>query len=244
MGPIEYKALMADFKTHVTASSLIGVGYGAVAHFGCHLPLPSCVLAGTLCGLSGMLPDIDSGTGRPFRESMALAAAVVPMMLLDRLQAMGLGQESIVLVGGLVYFLIRFGLAALLKRFTVHRGMVHSIPAAFIAAELAFLLASGSVELRLFKAGGVLLGFIVHLALDEMYSVQWQRGRVQVKRSLGTALKVFGHGVWPNVSIYLKLAVLTFVAMKEPGWMSRVYQENMQHQVEQVAREAQQKIFR
>ena len=53
------------------------------------VPWPTCVLAGGLCGVSGMLPDIDSDSGRPLHESMAFAAAVVPMMLLHRLPALG-----------------------------------------------------------------------------------------------------------------------------------------------------------
>ena len=56
---------MADFKTHIPASSLLGLGYGGAA-FACYgVPWPSRVLAAGLCSLSGMLPDIDSGPGRP-----------------------------------------------------------------------------------------------------------------------------------------------------------------------------------
>ncbi len=128
------------------------------------LPPASCVLAGALCGVSGMLPDIDSGPGRPLRESLAFAAAVVPMMLVDRLEQLGLSQESIVLAGGAIYLLVRFGLGAFLRRYTVHRGMFHSVPAAIIFGELAFLLASGELDLRIYKAGGVVAGYLAHAA--------------------------------------------------------------------------------
>ncbi|MEA1949803.1 MAG: metal-dependent hydrolase, partial [Planctomycetota bacterium] len=64
---------MAGFRTHITVSSLAGVGYGAGAHLLFDMPVPTCLLAGGLCGVAGMLPDIDSDSGRPLRECHALA---------------------------------------------------------------------------------------------------------------------------------------------------------------------------
>ena len=54
---------MAGFKTHITTSSVLGVAYGATARCLYDVPLPTCLLAGGLCGVSGMLPDLDSGPG-------------------------------------------------------------------------------------------------------------------------------------------------------------------------------------
>jgi hypothetical protein len=208
---------MAGFKTHITVSSVLGVGYGGAAFFAYGAPWPTCVLAGGLCGVSGMLPDIDSDSGTPLRESVAFAAAVVPMMLLYRFQQMNMSHEMIVLAGAAVYLLIRFGLAALLKRYTVHRGMFHSIPAAIVFGELAFLLASGDdVRLRIYKAGAVVIGFLSHLLLDEIYSFQFRHGRLRLKSSFGTALKLFSRDHWANFSAYAKLLILTAVIFFEP----------------------------
>src|SRR5271156_5506914 len=117
---------MAGFKTHITTSTLLGIGGGAAAFAFYHVPVPACALAAGLCGVSGMLPDLDSGPGRPLRESTAFAAAVVPMMLIDRFKALGLAPESIVLAGAAIYLAIRFGVGWLLRHTTVHRGMFHS----------------------------------------------------------------------------------------------------------------------
>lgn len=207
---------MAGFKTHITASSLMGVGYGAAAYMMYDVPWPTCLLAGGLCGVAGMLPDIDSDSGTPLRESMAFAAAIVPMMLLHRFQQWGLSNESIILAGACVYLLIRFGGAAMLRRYTVHRGMFHSLPAALVFGEIAFLLASGDELLRAYKAGGVVLGYVTHLMLDELYSIEWYHGRLRLKKSFGTAMKLFGRGWWSNISVYAKLAVFTAVILWEP----------------------------
>ncbi len=225
---------MANFKTHLTFSTLVGTGYGVTAYMMFDMPLPTCILAGGLCSVSGMLPDIDSDSGVPLRESLAFGAAVVPMMLVDRLQQLGLSTESIVLAGAATYLFIRFIFARLVKMHTVHRGMFHSIPAAVIFGEVAFLLASGDVNMRLYKAAAVFIGYVSHLMLDEIYSIEWARGRLRLKRSFGTALKVWGRKWWPNLAVFAKLAILSYVALKEPGWMDQ-YQRHVRPHVEQAA---------
>ncbi len=235
---------MAGFKTHIAVSGLVGLGYGAGAYALYGVPLPSCILAGGMCGVAGMLPDLDSGEGRPLRESLSFAAAVVSTMLVDRFQQFGLAMESIVLAAVVVYLFVRFGLAELLKRYTVHRGMFHSLPAAVIFGEIAFLLSSGETALRCYKAGAVVLGYLTHLLLDELFSVHYVRGRMAFKRSFGTALKLFSTKKWwPNVSAYAKLALFTFLVLKEPGWMERVYQERLQPTTDQFAADLEEFLF-
>ncbi|HEY2760921.1 MAG TPA: metal-dependent hydrolase [Pirellulales bacterium] len=214
---------MAGFKTHITTSTILGIGYGAGAFGYYHLPATTCVLAGGLCGVSGMLPDLDSGPGRPLRESMAFAAAVVPMAMVDRFRAMGLDLESIVLLGGAIYLLIRFGMAALMRHYSVHRGMFHSLPAAAIAAEVVFLVfEKDQTMLRYFVAGAVLLGFMSHLILDEIWSIEFRRGLPHLKSSFGTAMKFWGPAMGPNILTYALLAAITFFAVNDPTWMSKV----------------------
>ena len=229
---------MANFKTHIGFSTLLGVGYGGAAYAMFEVPASTCVLAGGLCSVSGMLPDVDSNAGVPLRESMAFAAAVVPMMLVDRLQHLGWTTESIVLTGAFVYLLIRFVVADCLRKYTVHRGMFHSLPAAVIVGELAFLLASGDVELRIYKAGAVALGYLSHLLLDELSAIHFKRGRLRLKRSFGTAMKLFGRKWWPNLSTYAKLAILTYVVLREPGWMQQHYRETIKPTIHNAAGQA------
>lgn len=222
---------MANFKQHLTVSTSFGIAYGSAAHLIYNVPLPTAVMAGGLCSVSGMLPDIDSGSSKPLRESLAFAAAVVPLMLFDRLYRFDLSAELMVLCGAGMYLLVRFGLARFLKYYTVHRGMFHSLPAAIIMGEIAFLLASGDdVGLRAYKAGGVVLGYISHLVMDEIYAVQWKRGGVRLKKSFGTALKMYSPSSWwANISAYTKVCLLTYVVVCEPGWMQEYRVERAEH---------------
>lgn len=204
---------MAGFRTHITTSTVLGVGYGGTACMLYDVPLSTSCLAGGLCAVAGMLPDIDSDSGVPLRETLAFTAAVVPMLLLPRFAQLGLDHDSMAVVTMMLYLLIRFPVARLIKRTTVHRGMFHSLPACLIFAELTFLLCSGNdVATRLFKAGGLTLGFMSHLVLDEIWAVNFRYGMPRLKSSFGTAIKLWGTKPGPNLFTWGCVAVLTFLS--------------------------------
>jgi hypothetical protein len=171
-----------------------------------------------------MLPDLDSDSGVPVREVTALTAALVPALMIPRFEQLGLDREHLVLTTAVVYLAVRFGLGGLFKGYTVHRGMWHSLPAAAIAGLVTFLLVSGTdMPIRLFKSGAVVLGFLSHLVLDELFSVQVRRGRLRIKHSLGTALKLWTtHSLWANVSTYGKLAALVALVFGDPYLMKQL----------------------
>ena len=143
---------MAGFQTHMAVSTVTGIGYG-VWGFHCGAPIETCILAGSLCSVSGMLPDLDSDSGRPVQEMSSFAAAVIPLLMLERFRDLGWSNETMALVGAGIYAAIRFGAAAIFKRYTVHRGMWHSLPACVTCGLLAFVIVSGpDIAIRLFNA--------------------------------------------------------------------------------------------
>jgi len=224
---------MANFHTHIGVSSALGVAYGSVGHLVYGVDVPPAVLAAGLCGVAGMLPDLDSDHGVPLRESMAFLAAVVPMLMLDRFRQLQMSQETIVLTAGFLYFFVRFWLTTFVRRYTVHRGMWHSIPAAAIAGLATYLLcADPEMRIRLFKTGAVVTGFLSHLILDEIWSIEV--GRLRVKKSFGTAFKFFGRSPWGNLSVYGKLVALSVFAFYDPpvDSLSPRYLQPIQHAVE------------
>jgi hypothetical protein len=214
--------VMAGFQTHIATSTLTGVGYG-VWGYQCGARLETCVLAGALCSVSGMLPDLDSDSGRPVQEMSAFAAAIVPMLMLERFVQLGWSNEMMALTGAAIYAIVRFGVAELFKRYTVHRGMWHSLPACLACGLLAFLVVAGpDLAIRLYKAGAVSLGFLTHLVLDEIWSFQLRSGKLNVKRSFGTALKIFGKSRGANLVMSGLLAVLALLAVGDPMLMHQL----------------------
>jgi len=213
--------IMADFKTHISVSTVAGVLYG-MGGFQAGLPWESCLIGTALCSVSGMLPDLDSDSGIPLREAVAFSSAFVPMLMVDRLQRMGLSHEMMLLITVAVYFFLRFGIAEFFRRYTVHRGMWHSLPAAFSAALFAFVVCScENINLRLFKTIAIFVGFMSHILLDEIWSVEYRRGRYTFKHSFGTALKFWGQSRMANTVSYGLLAALCFLAYTDEGMMSR-----------------------
>lgn len=220
------KCKMANFQTHITTSSVLGVAYGVVGVV-LGVPITSAVIGGGLCSLAGMLPDLDSGSGIPVRETTNLAAAIAPILLLDRFTTMGLGHEEMVVAAGGVYLLIRFVVARAFKNYTVHRGMWHSVPAAFIAAAIGFMLCScNSNYLQWYKAIAVFLGFMSHLVLDELNSLEVRRGRLRIKKSFGTAIKFWSRrSWWANVSTYGKLVLVLALASGDRMYFDELARE-------------------
>jgi len=213
---------MANFKTHISTSTMLGIGYGVGAYFLWDVEASHCIVAAGLCSLAGMLPDLDSDNGVPVRETLCFLAAIVPALMIERFHAMGLHQEQVVLACAAIYVGIRFGVGKIFRKYTVHRGMWHSIPAAAIAGLATFLVCMcPEFEVRLFKAWAVVLGFLSHLILDEIYAVDLNNRRVpRLKKSFGTALKFFGKSAWGNLTTYAKLAALVFIVMSDANIMA------------------------
>jgi hypothetical protein len=203
---------MAGFRTHITVSTVCGLGYGAAAVNPLGFPAETAFLAASVTAVGGMLPDLDSDSGVPVRELSGLAAAVIPLLLMPRLAAGGMSQEGVLATLVFLYLLIRYGLGFVLRRVSVHRGMFHSIPAMLIFGLLVYLEYHGEMRTRLLLAGGVMLGFLSHLVLDELYAVDFNGVRLRLNQFAGSALK-FASPSWVATCVcYGLLAGLGFLA--------------------------------
>ena len=219
--PLPCRAV-ADFKSHITGSSLVGIGYGYWGVTTQSMSIESGIVAGGLCAVSGMLPDLDSDSGIPLRETSMFIAAVMPMLMIDRFRDLGLSNEAMAVAAMLVYIAIRFVAVEFFKRYTVHRGMWHSLPAALSAGLIAYLVMPCQTEsARVYKSLAVVLGFTVHLTMDEIWSVDTSGG-LRLKKSFGTALKFFGDNAMANLSVYGKLALLSYLAWGDSGIAERI----------------------
>lgn len=211
---------MANFKTHISTSTVLGIGYGLAAWQFWDMSPQHCIVAGGLCSVAGMLPDLDSDSGVPVRETLSFVSVLVPMLMLSRFQALGMDAEQIVFASALVYVGIRFGIGTIFRRYTKHRGMWHSLPAAAIAGLATYLIClSPELHVRLLKSCAVVIGFLSHLILDEIYAVDLYGRKVRLKKSFGTALKLFGNSTWGNFTTYAKLIVLVLIVMGDESLM-------------------------
>ena len=209
---------LAAYREHISVSGIVGLAYGAIGTWGMGFSGDQGFLAAFLTWVAGMLPDIDSKSGKPIRELFSLLAILVPLGLMQHLVQLGGNRERVFLLAVVTYLMIRYGGASLLSRLAVHRGMFHSIPALIIAAELTFLgYSSDSSSVRAFMAGGVAIGFFSHLLLDEMYSVQWDGVKVRLAKSAGSALKLTGPRFFPNAFTWGLMFFLSYTSLVSVG---------------------------
>ncbi|MCE9545262.1 MAG: hypothetical protein K8T25_07065 [Planctomycetia bacterium] len=111
---------------------------------------------------------------------------------------------------------------------------------------MAFLICTGQdLNIRYFKAGAVVLGFMSHLVLDEIWSIDLRRGLPRLKKSSGTAMKFWGESGWANFVTYGLVLLLSFVVSQDPNWMGKIETNVKKHRhTPDVAVEAAQKLWR
>lgn len=228
---------MPGFRVHITGSSLVGAGYAVAAWWIGDMPPLLCALGGGLCAVAGMLPDLDSGSGTSLKESVAFAAALLPLLLLQRLLQLGLPMEGVILAGASLYLALRFGMTWMLENHSAERGMYHSLPAALIAGLITFLAYTSDDPLRrYFLASAVVIGFLTHLVLDELWAVKEGNFGPKQKKAFGTALKFHGPEAWSNLLTYVLVIVLGSLAAIDASRSERTHV--IRQQMEQAYRYA------
>jgi hypothetical protein len=209
---------MASYQGHLAFSSLLGAAYGGAAAWQWQMDWGPALLGAGLTAFGGLLPDLDSDSSVPVRELFGLAAAATPFLLVRRVLSQGFSTEQALVILAGVYLLIRYGARALFGKLTVHRGMFHSLPAMLIAGLLVFLIYHSPLALvRFYLAGGIMLGFLSHLVLDEVCAVDLMGGKPHLKKGAGSPLKLFSPS-WPaTLMTYGLLAGLVYLVHLDSG---------------------------
>lgn len=153
---------------------------------------PQVLLYFVLGTLGSLLPDMDSETSVPVRFAFTLASILLAFVTMFRFAERFPSVAELVLIWIAAFLMLRWLVFRLLGALTVHRGLFHSLPAAVMAALLGAAAAFHALGLPPLEAwlSGIFVGFgyLVHLLLDELYSVNLF-GTHQ-RRSLGTAFKL------------------------------------------------------
>ncbi|WP_163921931.1 metal-dependent hydrolase [Photobacterium sp. Alg240-V54] len=198
---------MANFSTHFTVAAIVS-GLTATTLLSADHISPSIALWMTFFGtIGGLLPDIDSDHSTSMKALFTLLAGFCCFILVSHIYTQVAMLELILYVVSL-FITIRYFGKTVFDRCTVHRGACHSIAfvtlIALCCVHICVLLGHTATDSWL--AGGfVLLGGIVHLALDEIYSVDLSNKRL--KSSFGTALKPFAF-TKPFISLAQVIAIV------------------------------------
>jgi hypothetical protein len=101
--------------------------------------------------------------------------------------------------------------------------MFHSLPAMLISGLVVYLVfpveKPDDLYLRLYLAGAVMLGFLSHLVLDEIYSVDFMGVAVRFNKYAGSAVKFASSSWLATLTCYAILLALCYVAWEgTPDW--------------------------
>ncbi len=182
---------MANFTTHIAVGTVVA-GAMATLTLAADVVAPENLIAVTMAGVLGsVLPDIDLKDSRPSRAMFSgLGIFFSFAVLFSFATKYSIAELWILWLGTLV--MIRYGLHAIFHNLAVHRGIWHSLIAALFSAAataVVFYHVLGRHEgVAWLGAGFLFIGYMVHLILDEVYSVDVMDTRV--KASFGTALKL------------------------------------------------------
>ena len=181
---------MADFNTHVFgAATVVSLGATCATKL-LSLTMPEGLMLMMVGMVGGVLPDIDLRSSQPSKALFSVLGVFAGLAWLFANMAVFTGLE--LWLGTIaVYLLVRFPMAYLFHRTTVHRGVLHSLIAAVMAGVMTCAVAYQQMhtsELQSWLLGvSMTLGYLVHLLLDEIYSVDFTG--VRIKRSFGSAVK-------------------------------------------------------
>jgi hypothetical protein len=204
---------MANFTTHIGFGTLVSGGLATLT-LAADVVAPENLVAVTLAGVLGsVLPDIDLKDSRPSKALFSGFAIFFSFAVLFTFaERYSIAELWILWLGTLLG--IRYGLHEVFHRFSVHRGIWHSLLAAsFFAALTAvvFKHVLGRHEgVAWLGAGFMFIGYLTHLVLDEVYSVDVMDTRV--KASFGTALKLIDTRKPSQTLVVAFATVLAFMA--------------------------------
>jgi hypothetical protein len=213
---------MANFNTHLnTAVIITGLGSATLLTAG-HIDLNGALWLWFLGSIGGLLPDIDSDNSTSLNTIFNLFAlsAVLPVLhYITTELVIEISFIELIVVPLLVYGFMKYVIRPIFEWITVHRGSCHSllflVLCALLTTQVTWQLneqtTTQAATFAWLTGGFILIGGLIHLLLDEIYSVDLSN--VTIKRSFGTALKIadFDNKLITLASI-IAIAALIYVA--------------------------------
>jgi hypothetical protein len=203
---------MANFPTHIAVGTVVS-GLAATLTLAADVISPESLVAVTLAGVVGsVLPDIDLKDSRPSRALFAgLAVFFSFCVLFVTAPKYSIAEMWIAWLGTLVG--VRYVGQKIFSKFSYHRGIWHSVVAGlffwFLTAVIFKHMLGFHEGVAWLGGGFVFIGYMTHLILDEIYSVDVYDTRI--KASFGTALKIYDSKRIGESALVAGLAVGAFM---------------------------------
>ena len=205
---------MANFSTHINVAAFGGAIFSSFLALNIGIDTKTALFCFGATIIGGILPDIDHDKSTPLKILHFIFANLISFAIIYKfidslkiLEILLLWIGINIIIGIMFYFF---------KKITKHRGIIHSIPAAFLFWFLSSFILYKIFGFDISKAYligmSLFLGYLIHLILDEFYSVDLT-GR-KIKKSFGSALKICSNNKKVNIFIY-SLLLLSFLLLPQ-----------------------------
>ncbi|MBB1313824.1 metal-dependent hydrolase [Aliivibrio sp. SR45-2] len=213
---------MANFSTHLNVAALASGVASAALLSANHIELNTALWLWFLGTLGGLLPDIDSDNSTSLDIIFNLFTVCIVLLSIRYFTSDAINERQFMLLIGLpvvIHLVIKYGIRNVFEWQTIHRGICHSILfllfCGLLATNLtAFIINEQFKHADLFSwlsGAFVFCGGIIHLLLDELYSVDL--ANVRIKRSFGSACKLTDFSNLSLTTVFLvAVAILALLA--------------------------------
>ena len=222
---------MANFNTHVTGAAAFSGLLSTMFLKADLVALPDAFVLAFSGVVGGILPDIDLKYSHPSKIVFTALAVIISLTWVFSSNA-PLSVVELWFFGLLLFLFIRYPLWAAFDKFTVHRGSLHSIAAACMfglgSVVLAHRCFGQAADVAWLTGVFVFLGCLFHLALDELYSVDFMGQRI--KRSFGSAMKIVDMDRIVPSSVVILVAFLAWIFTPPTGGLLQQLTEPEYHE--------------
>lgn len=182
---------MANFKTHLKVSSGVSIIVGLLIYtIGVVSEMQAVYLI--LFGiLGGIFPDIDSPHSHSVPWVFNTFGIIIGSIFVFQAMAT-IGVLLSVLIGFTLYRAISSYVRLLVAKYSIHRGLFHSIPSSILSGLLVVIFTNIFIinpDIPWLMGIFMTTGYLIHLLLDELYSIDLVGCRI--KRSFGSAMSLF-----------------------------------------------------
>ncbi|MGH1362564.1 MAG: metal-dependent hydrolase [Calditrichia bacterium] len=220
---------MANFKTHLTTAAALS-GILSTSLLGAQIASSEDVLVYFTAGtIGGLLPDVDSDNSIILKVLFGIFAVFFSFLLMF-IQSSLFSIAELLIIWIVFYLVINFVIFTAFSKYTVHRGLFHSVPAGGVAWIVTTIFCYNSLAYTSLMSWAVgffvFFGYMVHLILDEIFSVDLENKKI--KKSFGTALKLFDSKNVPlSLLLYLLIGGGYFLAPSPQRFIDTIFKERI-----------------
>ncbi len=212
---------MANFSTHLNIAALGGAVVTSFLSLEMNIDTSSAFFCFTATIIGGILPDIDHDNSTPLKIMHFIFSNLIAFIFIykniEHLKALEMILVWLVIniIMGIIFYFF--------KKVTKHRGMIHSIPSGilfwFLTSFILYKFFHFDVKSSYLIGMCLFIGYLIHLILDEIYSVDISGKKL--KKSFGSAFKLYSRSNKINLFIY-SLLFLIFLLLPQKEIMFNI----------------------